>query len=71
MLLELIFVQSVWNYTRGMLQNLGQINFTRLEKMLMTFGSFNPQLKIDSPSLAELLHTKKNEGLITLGIVVK
>ena len=51
---ELIF-QAVWNYIRGMLQNLGQIKLARLETMLKTFSSFNPQLKIDSASLIELL----------------
>ena len=45
----------MWNYIRGMLQNLGQIKLARLETMLKTFSSFNPQLKIDSASLIELL----------------
>jgi len=52
---ELIIIQAVWNYIRGMLQNLGQIKLARLETMLKTFSSFNPQLKIDSASLIELL----------------
>ena len=48
-------IQAVWNYIRGMLQNLGQIKLARLETMLKTFSSFNPQLKIDSAALIELL----------------
>lgn len=56
--------EAVWNYIRGMLQNLGQIKLARLETMLKTFSSFNPQLKIDSASLIELLSIKEKEGLI-------
>ena len=56
--------QAVWQYIRGMLQNLGQIQFTRLEKMLANFGSFNPQLKIETPALIDLLQKKEKEGII-------
>ena len=56
--------QAVWVYIRGMLQNLGKIDFPRLSKMLSTYSSFNPQLKIDTPALTDLLQRKEKEGII-------
>ena len=56
--------KAVWVYIRGMLQNLGQIQFARLEKMLATYCTFNPQLKIETPALLDLLQKKEKEGII-------